>query len=568
MSAHLGAHYDDSVSQAQMAMILDLCNNQVDELTFGKEECLICGQELSLAALQSHLATHMEDLALFVLPNDDEGQHTEETNDSIKAAKRGSKGKFSDSGSSLSSLGFPAAEDDGQTPADFSRLLRSIEAGYGSKIIQWQTTENLVPGSMIALLEHLDDGDDEVRHRALEDLLSQPGLPNEILDAIMAKLQSLVRDWPLALRWAICGQNEVAVRRLIDIGADVNSPDDVFGTLLKRAVKTQHESIVLLLLDNGADVNAQGNSSGTALHEAVMAGHEGIIILLLEHGADISARDLAGYTPLHKAATNGSEVAVRRLVDAGADIESNESRNRTPLHLAAEAGCELLIGILKDYGADVNSCDDSGMTPLLLAALAGHQGTVERLLESGADQQARDIEGRTPLSLAMENGNQSIIQLLQSKLDQSETVQLFEVTHASSDDAEATADWGLDDLDFDSVHPLYKKSAMDWNAVFNPSIERVLDVDFVHSLEQGRGARCVTFSHDGRFLATVRNDVAKIFYVESGEELCSLNHEASSIVCNRTLVSVCFSPDGRYLVTGTMNGVINVSRYHAPYSGC
>lgn len=59
----------ESLTPSQLSLILELSNRQVDGLDGKKDLCLICGEELTLSGLQGHLAAHMEEIALFVLPN-------------------------------------------------------------------------------------------------------------------------------------------------------------------------------------------------------------------------------------------------------------------------------------------------------------------------------------------------------------------------------------------------------------------------------------------------------------------------------------------------------------------
>lgn len=106
-----------------------------------KEQCLICGEELSLLALQSHLANHLEAVALFVLPSTEEDE-SGDSKASVKVAKLLSQGGASDLGSDCQSLGFSAAGDHGQNPFDFEAQLLGDEMGYTSKISSWERTQD------------------------------------------------------------------------------------------------------------------------------------------------------------------------------------------------------------------------------------------------------------------------------------------------------------------------------------------------------------------------------------------------------------------------------------------
>lgn len=118
----------------------------------------------------------------------------------------------------------------------------------------------------------------------------------------------------------------------------------------------------------------------------------------------------------------------------------------------------------------------------------------------------------------------------------------------------------LGDLEVDSVAPHNKKTGSDWYAIFNPQVQRVLDVDLVHSLAHESVVCCVRFSHDGKYVATGCNRSAQIFDVQTGEKVCVLeDHTTSDMTADLYIRSVCFSPDGRYLATGAEDKLIRVS---------
>jgi glucose repression regulatory protein TUP1 len=117
----------------------------------------------------------------------------------------------------------------------------------------------------------------------------------------------------------------------------------------------------------------------------------------------------------------------------------------------------------------------------------------------------------------------------------------------------------LGELDLDSVAPHNKKVGNDWHAVFNASVQRVLDIDLVHSLNHESVVCCVRFSHDGKYVATGCNRSAQIFDVQTGEKVCVLeDHNAQDMSADLYIRSVCFSPDGRFLATGAEDKLIRV----------
>ena len=106
---------------------------------------------------------------------------------------------------------------------------------------------------------------------------------------------------------------------------------------------------------------------------------------------------------------------------------------------------------------------------------------------------------------------------------------------------------------------MQKREGEDWFAVFNPNVQRVLDVELVHNLQHESVVCCVRFSHDGRFIATGCNRAAQIYDVESGRQVTCLQDDSVEKDGDLYIRSVCFSPDGRYLATGAEDKLIRVS---------
>ncbi|KAJ5362293.1 Transcriptional repressor Tup1 N-terminal [Penicillium brevicompactum] len=115
------------------------------------------------------------------------------------------------------------------------------------------------------------------------------------------------------------------------------------------------------------------------------------------------------------------------------------------------------------------------------------------------------------------------------------------------------ANWNPDDLP-----PSQKREGPDWYAVFNPEVQRVLDVDLVHHLNHDSVVCCVRFSRDGKYLATGCNRSAQIFDVNSGANVATLQDENVDKDGDLYIRSVCFSPDGKYLATGAEDKQIRV----------
>jgi len=116
----------------------------------------------------------------------------------------------------------------------------------------------------------------------------------------------------------------------------------------------------------------------------------------------------------------------------------------------------------------------------------------------------------------------------------------------------------LSDLDPERLPNHVKKVKDDWWVIFNQGVQRVLDVDLVHTLQHESVVCCVRFSSDGKYVATGCNRSAQIYDVASGEKICILQDESIDLNGDLYIRSVCFSPDGKYLATGAEDKLIRV----------
>ncbi|KAK7425121.1 general transcription repressor [Neonectria punicea] len=251
---------------------------------------------------------------------------------------------------------------------------------------------------------------------------------------------------------------------------------------------------------------------------------------------------------------NGTDVMIL-LLDRLGDADR-------ALLLAAKNGHLELCSRLLEGGANVQVRDDVGRTSLLYAAEHGHEAIVRLLIQNGADVTAKDLKARTPLSQASKNGQEAIIKLL---LQHGADFQKDDPQNAES----LTSDYvrprttsvgnALGDLNVHDLAPNNKKFGQDWNAIFNPQVFRVLDVDLIHSFDHESVVTCVKFNPDGNHLATACNWSAQIFDVQAGERVCVLEHRESPDMKEECYVrGVCFSPDGRYLATSAEDKLIRV----------
>ncbi|NZA28681.1 ankyrin repeat domain-containing protein [Luteimonas sp. SJ-92] len=226
-------------------------------------------------------------------------------------------------------------------------------------------------------------------------------------------------DLPAA---AIIGDAD-AVRRLLDFGFAVDTPDAQGCTALLRAAGGGHRATVDLLLARGADAQLAAHTGATPLSAAVSMRQGEIVDRLLDAGAKLEQRLPGEVTVLMLAAALGLPDLCARLLTAGANVHATDAQGLGPLHCAALYGftCRdrprllALFDTLLLAGAEVDAAAGGGVTPLLLLLGARAEpgtacdeevvlGALDYLLDEDVSLEAQDPRGFGPLHLAALHG--------------------------------------------------------------------------------------------------------------------------------------------------------------------
>ncbi len=117
------------------------------------------------------------------------------------------------------------------------------------------------------------------------------------------------------------------IRRLLDAGADVNSPgptgDDWDATPLQHAILARQPAAVRLLLERGADPNRVASPNApTPLVLAAGDTDPTFVELLLAHGADPTIEGEGGVTALSRAVSAGPINGPDRPMFGGCRVET------------------------------------------------------------------------------------------------------------------------------------------------------------------------------------------------------------------------------------------------------
>ncbi|THX48983.1 hypothetical protein D6D11_05853, partial [Aureobasidium pullulans] len=78
---HISNKHFNGLEAHQISTFADMCEREIDATE--SEQCLICLETMSLFRLQQHLATHMEEIALFVLPSQPQDDEAERNHDEL-----------------------------------------------------------------------------------------------------------------------------------------------------------------------------------------------------------------------------------------------------------------------------------------------------------------------------------------------------------------------------------------------------------------------------------------------------------------------------------------------------
>ncbi|KAM0545410.1 hypothetical protein ACHAPJ_011315 [Fusarium lateritium] len=242
-----------------------------------------------------------------------------------------------------------------------------------------------------------------------------------------------------ALTYKPSPQKDLAVRKLLDRGADPNLPNDVGMTPLLYATSHQQLNLAEMLLEAGADVDQAskegisplfdgmncpgmtrlllergakpdvGISTGwTPLTGAAYFGYEDAVEPLLEYGAsvdleygtgieEVGSEGLKGWTPAMCAASNGYHDIFRTLAEAGANLQHRSLKFEQPLiHLATF--CDTLPTVLEFTSRiDVNQVDNEGWAAIHFSSMSF--GNLKRIVNAGANIELQNNNGDTALTV-------------------------------------------------------------------------------------------------------------------------------------------------------------------------
>jgi uncharacterized protein len=256
---------------------------------------------------------------------------------------------------------------------------------------------------------------------------------------------SLAKNSPSFLIYAVKNFSSETVKKLIDLGADLNLVNDkefrLNGDLYKgttaliEACKSNNLEIALLLLDYGAKTESfdlTGNCAlsyaaahhnpmiiekllnissqmelDQALKKAVLNRHTDLINLFLGKGASPESKDPLGRGILSYAINSKDLTLVKQYISSSTPEMINEA-----LCEACQLGDTSLINFLIEKGANIDSQNRNKESPLVIAVSKKDKNLVKMLLDLKANPNCTNQFNRSALELALNDGQIDVYEAL------------------------------------------------------------------------------------------------------------------------------------------------------------
>ncbi|XP_047033937.1 L-asparaginase 1-like isoform X2 [Helicoverpa zea] len=211
-----------------------------------------------------------------------------------------------------------------------------------------------------------------------------------------------------------------SLKEALGLSLNIQSPkkltevaENVFSSLLLYGIKQGDEGIVRKMLEMGADVNAEDSEGKTPLHEAILYGKHDMVECLLKNGANVHFKTRTGECPLITAIIREDLNMISTLIKCGAHLAiADKYAIEEIMNSAVRSGSVAKLESLRVAGAKFDVLDELKQSPLHKAVLCNRPEAAAYLLKHGADKDLKDILGHTPADYAVRLNRSSMMPLL------------------------------------------------------------------------------------------------------------------------------------------------------------
>ena len=136
LKEHMLDRHSGTFAESQLPILIDMCGRPADPDE--RASCPLCGVEQTLRALRTHVASHLEDLALFVLPLETDDYETDANSHQAEVPREKDNRLDEDEISTLGS--FKKDEDvqlPDQDPKAFETALKNKEEYLQPEVGDW-----------------------------------------------------------------------------------------------------------------------------------------------------------------------------------------------------------------------------------------------------------------------------------------------------------------------------------------------------------------------------------------------------------------------------------------------
>jgi ankyrin repeat protein len=155
------------------------------------------------------------------------------------------------------------------------------------------------------------------------------------------------------------------ISQLLLLPEHVYKKDDEGNTLLHYAVENNNEIALKKLIEMDADINAQNKQGQTPLHVALKNGRVKEMEIIMDANPDLSIKDNNGNLPIHAAASVSvfDLNSIKTILNKKETVNTQNDEGLTPLHIAVRYSTFFQIKLLLSNGADVSIKDKKSKTP-------------------------------------------------------------------------------------------------------------------------------------------------------------------------------------------------------------